>query len=68
MNPRLSPAATVVLPSFSPTSKPSATASSLDFSARTTSIRGITCGVEEVQADHSLGALCRVSLSGDRER
>ena len=42
MNPRLSCAATVVLPSFSPSSKPSLTASSPVPSARTTSSRGIT--------------------------
>ena len=42
MNPRLSCAATVVLPSFPPSSKPSCTASSPVPSARTTSSSGIT--------------------------
>src|SRR6266480_676784 len=42
MNPRLSRAATVVLPSFSPSSNPSFTASSPVPSARTTSSSGIT--------------------------
>ena len=69
MKPRLSLAATVVLPSFSPTSNPS--------------VNGLVAGllgpdhleqrhhlgrIEEVEPDHPLGTIGRIGLRGDGER
>ena len=69
MKPRLSPAATVVLPSFSPdleSERDRVVARLLgphDFEQRHDLRR-----VEEMEPDHALGALGRVRLRGDGQR